>query len=164
MSESWRTRFFRWGLNLAPVYWGTGGWLTYMAADWREAQLEIPLNWRTRNYVGTIFGGSMYGAVDPIYMLMYLNILGDDYIVWDKSATIHFKKPGRSTLHAQFVISEDELAEIRTATAHEYSIDRTYQVDLFDESGTLCATVDKVLYFRRKDAQRSSEPSLTDKT
>jgi hypothetical protein len=34
---------------------------------WRsEVRVRVPLGWRTRNYVGTIFGGSMYGAVDPL--------------------------------------------------------------------------------------------------
>jgi acyl-coenzyme A thioesterase PaaI-like protein len=50
--------------------------VTYIAADWREVRIQLPLNWRTRNYVGTIFGGSLYGAVDPIYMIMLIKALG----------------------------------------------------------------------------------------
>jgi hypothetical protein len=33
--------------------------------------------------------------------------------VWDKAATIRFKKPGRGTLYARFVIPEEEIATIR---------------------------------------------------
>src|SRR5947209_4931365 len=94
-----------WSFYLYSCYRGTGGRLIYIAPDWREIRLKIPLSWRTRNYVGTIFGGSMYGAVDPIYMLMLIRCLGPGYIVWDKAATLQFKKPGRSTLYAGFVIS-----------------------------------------------------------
>ncbi len=70
MPESIRTTLMRWGFNLFPAYRGTGGRITYIAADWREVRVTLPLNWRTGNYVGTIFGGSMYGAVDPLYMVM----------------------------------------------------------------------------------------------
>jgi hypothetical protein len=38
----------------------------------------MPLSWRTRNYVGTIFGGSMNSAVDPIYMVILIRRLGKD--------------------------------------------------------------------------------------
>lgn len=94
MVESLRTKISRWGFNFFPAYRGTGARITYIASDWREVRIKLPLNWRTRNYVGTIYGGSMYGAADPIYMLMLIKVLGSDYVVWDKAASIRFKKPG----------------------------------------------------------------------
>jgi acyl-coenzyme A thioesterase PaaI-like protein len=139
-----------WTFYLFGCYRGTGGRVTYIAPDWSEVRLAIPLSWRTRNYVGTIFGGSLYGAVDPIYMLMLIRRLGPDYLVWDKTATIEFKRPGRETLHARFVVTDDELAAIRSAFAAERSIDRRYTVDLVTASGTVCATVGKVIYIRRR--------------
>src|SRR6516162_5291913 len=102
MAESLQSRIQRWGFNWFPAFRGMGGRITYLASDWRELRLQIPLARRTRNYVGTIYGGSMYGAVDPIYMVMLIKVLGSEYIVWDKSASIRFKKPGRSTLYAEF--------------------------------------------------------------
>ena len=88
MSESLRTRIMRWGFNLFPALRRTGGRITYISSDLKQVRLKVPLNWRTRNYVGTIFGGCMYGAVDPVYMVMFIKLLGSGYIVWDKSATI----------------------------------------------------------------------------
>src|SRR3954467_6939617 len=107
MPESWRTRIDRWGFNFFPAYRGTGGRITYLADDYHEVHVKLPLSWRTRNYVGTIFGGSLYGAVDPVYMIMLIKILGSDYIVWDKAATIRFKRPGRETLRAKFRIEPE---------------------------------------------------------
>ena len=98
MSESFASRRLRWLFNLLPAYRGTGGRVTYIASDFREVRVKLPLSWRTRNYVGTIYGGSLYGAVDGVYMVMLIRILGPEYIVWDKAATIRFRKPGRSTL------------------------------------------------------------------
>ena len=141
----------RWGFNFFPAFRGTGARVTYMSGDFREVHVKLPLNWRTRNYVGTIFGGSLYGAVDPHYMIMLIKILGPDYIVWDKAATIRFKKPGRGTLYAHFVIPEEEIETIRRLLATEPSIDRVYRVDLVDESGVVHAEVEKTVYIRRKD-------------
>ena len=137
-------------MNLWPCYWGTGVRLKYVSKDFREIRLDVPLNWRTRNYVGTIFGGSMYGAVDPIYMLMLIKNLGPSYEVWDKAATIRFKKPGRTTLHASFTLNQEEIDQIHQELSNADSIDRIYNVDLTDEKGTACATVEKIIHIRKK--------------
>ena len=136
-------------LNLWPCYYGTGVHLKYVAKDFREMHLEVPLNWRTRNYVGTIFGGSMYGAVDPVCMLMLIKNLGPDYVVWDKAASIRFKKPGRSTLHVTVKIDQKEIDQIRSDLTATNSLDRTYTIDLTDEDGTVCATVEKIIHIRK---------------
>lgn len=150
MKEAIANKLRCWSFYVYGCYRGTGGRLKYIAPDWREVRLEVPLSWRTRNYVGTIFGGSMYGAADPIYMLMLIKVLGADYIVWDKAASIEFKKPGRTTLRAHFVITEEETAAIKRALEGQKSVDRTYRVDLVDNSGAVCATVEKVIYIRRR--------------
>ena len=150
MSESLRTRLIRWGFNWFPAFRGTGGRITYIARDFREVRLRLPLSWRTRNYVGTIFGGSMYGAVDPIYMIMLIRALGPAYVVWDKSASIRFRRPGRTTLHARFVITDEEVDAIRAALRDERSTDRVYSVDLMDGDGVVHATVEKTIHVRRK--------------
>lgn len=148
MPESFRTRLLRWGFNLFPAYGGTGGRITYIAGDFKEIRIRLPLSWRTRNYVGTIFGGSLYGAVDPIYMIMLIKILGSEYVVWDKAATIRFRKPARSTLFATCRIDDAEIEAIRAASANG-PIDRVYSIELVDGDGTVYATVEKTIYVRR---------------
>jgi hypothetical protein len=149
MAESWSTRLTRWGFNWFPAYRGTGAWVTYIASDWREARIKLPLNIQTHNYVGTTFGGSMYGAVDPFYMIMLIRNLGKDYVVWDKAATIRFKKPGRATLYARFTLDQAELDAIRAELRTARSIDRVYRVDLLDAQGVVHAEIDKIIYIRR---------------
>ena len=150
MRESLRSGLTRRIINLLPAYFGTGGRLTFVADDWREVRLEIPLTLRTRNYVGTIFGGSMYGAVDPVYMVMLIKNLGPGYDVWDKSASIRFKRPGRTTLHARFLLTGDELRSIETALATEKSVNRVYQIELTDSRGVVHAQVEKTVYIARR--------------
>jgi hypothetical protein len=149
MPESFESRLLRWKFNLFPAYRGTGARVTYIAADFREIRVELPLNFRSRNAVGTIYGGSMYGAVDPIYMIMLMKLLGRDYVVWDKAATIRFRKPGRTTLFATFRLDDNELTAIRDATASGTPVDRTYNVELADADGVVHAEVEKVIYVRR---------------
>jgi len=150
MPESLESRFLRWKFNLFPAYRGSGARVTYIADDFREVRVKLPLSWRSRNAVGTIFGGSMYAAVDPVYMIMLLRLLGRDYVVWDKTATIRFRKPGRTTLFATFVIDDAELEAIRSATATGQPVDRTYNVDLSDADGVVHASVEKIIYVRKK--------------
>jgi acyl-coenzyme A thioesterase PaaI-like protein len=148
--ESWRSRLTRWGFNWFPAYRGTGARIEHIAADWSEVRIRLPLSWRTRNYVGTIFGGSMYGAIDPIYMIMLIKRLGPGYEVWDKAATIRFRRPGRSTLRATFRIGADELDAIRAAVARDGRHEHRFMVDLVNAAGETAASCEKLLSIRRR--------------
>ena len=153
MPESFGTRLTRWGFNFFPAYRGMGGRITYIAADWREVRVALSLNWRTRNYVGTIYGGSIYGVADPIYMIMLIKTLGPNYVVWDKAGSVRFRRPGRSTLYARFLLGEDELNLIRRQAAVAPKLDRVYSVDLVDHAGTVHATIEKTIQIRRRGAE-----------
>ncbi len=150
MPESWKTRLHRWGFNWFPAYRATGARIEYVAHDWMEIRIRLPLNWRTRNYVGTLFGGSIYGAVDPVYMLMLIKTLGPGYEVWDKAASIRFRRPGRSTLRAVFRLDAAELQAIRAEVAAAGRSERRYTVELVDEAGEVCASCEKVLSIRAR--------------
>jgi acyl-coenzyme A thioesterase PaaI-like protein len=149
----------RWRINLFYWFAAPGARVTRISPDWREVDLQLRLNWRNRNYVGTIFGGTLYSALDPIYMLMLIRNLGSDYVVWDKAATITFKKPGRGTLYARFRLTQEQLHEIRSALEWQRSIDRILTVDLTDAEGTVHVTAEKVIYLRKKQAAAGSDAS-----
>lgn len=150
MPESFASSFARFKFNLFPAYRGTGGRVEYISDDFREIRIKLPLSWRTRNYVGTIFGGSLYGAVDPILMIMLIKNLGKEFIVWDKSASIRFKRPGTETLYAEFRIGDAELDEIRSLLRDRKSVDRIYEVELKDADGKVCCAIQKTIYIARK--------------
>lgn len=152
MGGPWRARL---AFNLWPCIRGTGGRVTHVAPDWSELAVRLPLNWRTRNYVGTTYGGSMYAALDPYLMLMLIQRLGPGYVVWDKAASIRFRRPGRSTLTATFRVGDDELAELRELVDLEGGrVDWVRSIDLVDEHGEVHATVEKVLYVATRAADR----------
>jgi uncharacterized protein DUF4442 len=144
----------RWGFNVFPAFRGTGGRVTYIASDWSEIRVRLPLNWRTRNYVGTIFGGSMYAAIDPMYMFMLIKILGPGYVVWDKSAAIRFRRPGRETLFATFSLAPEQVDAIRADVGRDGKTEREFTVDLVSRSGEVHATAQKVVSIRSVESAR----------
>ena len=150
MSESLNTKFQRWSFNFFPAYRRTGARITYIKADFREVRIKLPLNWTTRNYVGSLFGGSMFAAVDPILMIMFLKNLSRDYLVWVKSGSIQFRKPAYSTLYTTFVIDEAEIQQIREKLEHTEKTVRNYKTELVNEEGIIHAVVEQELYFRKK--------------
>jgi acyl-coenzyme A thioesterase PaaI-like protein len=157
--ESFKTKLRRWALNFFPAYRGTGGRVTYISDDYTEIHVRLPLSWRTRNYVGTIYGGSMYGAIDPVYMLMLIKLLGSDYVVWDKAATIRFRRPGRTTLRAKFFIDPSEVEAIKEELRGRESVDRVYTVELVDDAGKVHARVEKTLYVARRERAGARDAS-----
>lgn len=150
MPESITTRITRWMYNFYPVYRRTGARIIYIGESWKEVRIALPLRFWTRNYYGTISGISMFGAADPIYMVMLIKLLGPEYVVWDKKATIYFKKPGKTLLTARFLINDTELDLIRNRLESEKSLTRTYPVDLIDNAGMVCATVEKEIHVRKR--------------
>lgn len=143
-------RAFRYFLNFFPAFRGTGGWVTHIAPNWSEMRVRLPLSWRTRNYVGTIFGGSLYAAIDPHFMFMLMHRLGPDYLVWDKGASVRFRKPGREQLYAVCRMPDEEIAEVKKLLESADKLDRTYTVDLVTADGVACATVEKIVNVRRR--------------
>jgi len=150
MPESFATKIDRWKFNIFPAYRGSGARVLYISDDYRELRVKIPLSWRTKNYVGTIYGGSMYAGIDPIYMLMLIRNLSTDYVVWDKSATIRFKRPGKETLFAEFYLTQEELSEIKHQLETKKSVDRIYTVELTDKNGKVHCIIEKTLYIAKK--------------
>jgi acyl-coenzyme A thioesterase PaaI-like protein len=148
MPESWSSRLERWRLNRFPAYRGTGARITHIASDWDEVRVRLPLNWRTRNYVGTIFGGSLYGAVDPIYMVMLIRALGPDFIVWNQSAVVTYLRPGRSTLEATFRLEDGLVAAIASDARTHGRTTREFVVELVDAAGEVCCRCRQTLYVR----------------
>jgi len=123
--KSWGTRFM---FNLFPCYRRTGVKVTYISPDFHEVRIKLPLNWKTRGYNGSTFGGSMYACVDPVYMTMISWCLGKGYIAWDKAAQIDFRKPGKGTLFSTFRLPPDELPRIRAELEETDRVERIYDV------------------------------------
>jgi hypothetical protein len=147
---SLRKKFLEKMINFYGPFVGAGVRLEKMTKDYRHARVSMKLTFYNKNYMGTQFGGSLYAMVDPWYMLMLIKNLGTDYIVWDKGATINFRKPGLGTVTAEFNLTDAHLEEIRATLMTQNKMDYIFKVEIRDTHGKLIADVDKVLYIRRK--------------
>lgn len=137
-------------LRFYGPYLGAGIRVTHISDDWREVQVEMIRHWYNRNAVGTHFGGSLYSMVDPHFMLMLMQLLGEEYMVWDKSAHIDFLKAVRGKVTAKFYISDQELEDIRNRTENGEKYLPEFAVEIHDEGGEAIARVKKVIYIRKK--------------
>ncbi len=149
-SENFKSKVKRFVFNLFPAIRGTGGWVSFISDDWRELHIRLPLSWRTRNYVGTVFGGSIYASTDPFYMIQLMKILGKEYVVWDKAAQIRFKRPIKKSVYARFLITDEILDEIKGKVKQYGSYDIELPVQFQDKEATVYAEIIKTIYIADK--------------
>jgi acyl-coenzyme A thioesterase PaaI-like protein len=143
-------------MNLWPPYLFAGVRIRTIADDWRSAEVELRSHWWNRNYVGVHFGGNLFSMADPFWMLLTLNALGRDYIVWDKAGEIAFLTPGRGTVRVRFDLDDATLDEIRAATASGEKHLRWFESEIVNAEGEAVARVRKQLHIRRKKRAPSS--------
>lgn len=134
-------------LSVWPPYLGAGIRVR-PSEDLRTYEVRMKLHWWNRNYVNTHFGGSLYSMCDPYFMLILIEALGHGYIVWDKAATIRFRRPGKGTVRATFHIPQERIDEIRAAADRGEKVEPVFQVNILDEQGEVVAEVEKLLYIR----------------
>lgn len=151
MPKTGRRRPFRLRLiNLWPPYLGAGIRVTRISEDLLTYEVRMKLRWYNRNYVGTQFGGSLYSMCDPFFMLILMEGLGKAYEVWDKSASIRFRRPGRSAVWATFHVPETEIEAVRREADEAGKAEPRFSVDVLDDEGEVVARVEKLLHVRLK--------------
>ena len=139
-------------LSIWPPFLFSGIRLEALSDDWRYARVRLKLAWYNRNYVKTQFGGALFTMADPFWMIMVMESLGRDYIVWDKAGAIDFVAPGREDVFAEFLLDDATLDDLRAATAGGEKTLRWFEVDVKTARGEVVARVRKQLYVRRKQA------------
>lgn len=146
-------RLLKW-INWYPPFLGMNIRVVDYSPDFLTIRVQSKLTRRNLNAVGTHFGGTLYAMCDPFFMLMLMRALGEDYIVWDKAAHIQFIRPGRGTVRATFHIPPEHIAEIRAAADRGEKVEPTFTVDVVDEQNQIVAHVEKLLYVRKKSANK----------
>jgi acyl-coenzyme A thioesterase PaaI-like protein len=137
-------------LRFFPPYLGAGVRVTDVAPDLTALEVAMNFSAWNRNFVGTQFGGSLYSMCDPFFMLMLMMQLGDGYVVWDKSASIDFLRPGHGKVKARFEMPRAKVDELRAEVDEKGKINPAFEVTVVDEKGEAIARVRKVLSVRRK--------------
>lgn len=143
-------KLFQVGFNISPMYRRSTGRITSVSEDLLKIDIKIPLSYKNRNYVGTIYGGSLYSATDPIYMVQLINILGEDFVVWDKSSEIKYKRPAKKVAYATFEFTKEEIENIKERVRMENEFDLTKNLIIIGPDKEVYCEVKKVLYIADK--------------
>ncbi len=145
--KSWQLRLL---LNVWPPFRFGGIRVQQVDKDFRYAKVRLKLAWYNQNYVRTQFGGNLFSMTDPFWMILVMQCLGRDYIVWDRAGEIDFVAPGREDVYAEFRVDDAMLDELRAATANGEKYLRWFDTDVKTAGGDVIARVRKQLYVRRK--------------
>ncbi|MCG6138982.1 DUF4442 domain-containing protein [Leptospira mtsangambouensis] len=148
--RSWKKRFKIWLYNFYPPYVGAGIRIKEIAPDFSYFRSEMKLRFYNKNYVGVHFGGSLYSMCDPFFMLILLERLGSDYIVWDKAGNMIFVKPGTGKVVAEFRIPETEIQRIKDEIEVKKKGDYLFTTDVKNEEGEVIAKLEKTVYIRKR--------------
>jgi Domain of unknown function (DUF4442) len=137
-------------INFWPPFLGAGIRVTRWDPDWRAVDVSLPMRRWNANFVGTHYGGSLYSMVDPFYMLMLIENLGPEYVVWDKAAQIRFRRPGKGRVTANFRLSQAQIDDIRAALQTADKLEPSFPVEIRSDSGELVAEVQKLLHIKKR--------------
>ena len=141
-----KSKVMRYGINLSPMYRRTSAKVTYISKDFLKITIKLPYSYKNTNYVNTIFGGSMFSAVDPFPMVQLINLIGEEYVVWDKAAEIFYRRPAKEDLYAEFTYNLEELGDIKQKVNdnNEFEIIKSTQLTNKDKSIVFCEVRKKV--------------------
>lgn len=118
----------------------------------RTAEVRIAKSIFNRNYNKTIFGGTIFSAVDPVYVFMYWQIFarrGIKVQSWLKSASIDYKKPGDTDLSVRFILSEEDITEAANALENIGKFVKKHAVQVFNTRNEVCAEAITEVYMRK---------------
>lgn len=137
-------------LNIWPPFLFSGISVQEISKDFRHVKVQLKKKLLTSNYVGTLFGGSLFAMTDPFYMVMVLKNLGNDYIVWDKRSEIEYVSPGKRTVFAEFNLWDSDIDEIKREVEASGKFLKWFEVEIKAADATVVAIVRKQIYIRKK--------------
>jgi acyl-coenzyme A thioesterase PaaI-like protein len=137
-------------MNVWPPFVAAGIHVLSIAADWRHAKVRLRRRWYNQNYVGTHFGGSLFAMTDPFWMIMVMENLGRDYLVWDKAGAIEFVAALREPVFVEFRLDDAVLDALRAAAAGGEKVLHWFETEVRSADGQLAARVRKQVYVRLK--------------
>lgn len=144
-------RKMRWMFNLYPPLLFQRIRCTYVAEDFRQMDFRIRKSRWNKNHNGTIFGGTIYAAADPVIPVMYWQGLKERGILiqaWLMAASIQFEKPGDTDLYLRFALAEEDFDQAEAELAERKKSVRTHQVEVHNGDGERCANAEVVTYLR----------------
>ena len=141
----------KWAMRLYPPLFFQRIWVVKFGREFKTVEVKIFKSLFNSNYNKSIFGGTIFGASDPFYALLFDQIMqrkGYKVRVWLKSAQINYLKPGRSHLYFKIILTDEEINEACHILNTVGKFVKAYPIEIFNKEGDLCATVSNEVYIR----------------
>lgn len=142
-----------WALRIYPPLFFQRIWVRRILPGYRGIDVKVHYSILNRNSNGSIFGGTIFSATDPLYALLLDHIMrsrGMDVIVWLKSAKIRYIIPARSALFISIRIKEETIQEAMDSLHSSGKYVETFTIELVDRSGEVCAVAENEVYIKKK--------------
>src|SRR5262252_10383353 len=128
-----------------------------ISAGWRNVRILLPLNARSRNPGGVMFGGYQAALADPIAALACARIF-PGYSVWTRAMTISFDHGGNSDLEMRFSLTPEQEAAIRIELERDGRSTPSFEYGYFRKDGVRCTVVRNTVAIRPRGYKRATTP------
>jgi acyl-coenzyme A thioesterase PaaI-like protein len=135
-------------LEFYPPFFFMGAKVAKITSDYRSIRVELPLRWYSKNHNGTMFGGFICAISDPIAALLCSRIFAECE-VWTQSHSVKFLRPGRTRLHFDIHITDQDLEQIRLGLETHHKMSHTFEFDFKDRHQKVIAHVSNTVFLRK---------------
>ncbi len=142
------------GLEWYPPFLCMGVRVLALSDDWRQVRLLLPLNWRTRNPGGSMFGGCMASLADPIAALACSRVF-PGYAVWTRAMSLDFRREGRGDLELRFDFDPALEQRVRDELVQRDRATPSFEYAYFSSDGEPCALVHNTVAIRTHHRHQS---------
>lgn len=141
----------RWMLRLYPPLLFQRVRVEEIGAGFRSCRVRVGRSLLNRNLNGTIFGGAIFCAADPIYALLYWQVFarrGVRLESWLKAASIRYRKPASTHVTLEFAIEDEDIEELAAQLGRTGRADRVHVTRAIDAHGDVCAEIETRVHLR----------------
>lgn len=135
-------RGVRWLMNgYPPLLFAAVRWQS-ISDDFLHARVVVKRRLVNRNLNGTIFGGALSAAADPVFAILLWQVFvrrGRAVEGWTARSSVDFVRPGRSHLTLDFAIDEGQLAALGAELDAAGRAEHESTVEAIDREGQVCA-------------------------
>lgn len=145
-------KMLTWILRFYPPFLCQRIWVKKIHADFSQVDIKIFKSFLNINSNKTIFGGTMFSAVDPIHPILLDQLFQKNgyskTVAWLKSAKISYLKPAKKNLNFSITLAATDIEEAFQSLAQQGRVIKTFEINIYDMDGTLCARSQNEVYIR----------------
>ncbi|MBE8714631.1 DUF4442 domain-containing protein [Sphingobacterium hungaricum] len=142
----------KWILRTYPPFFFQRIWVNKIHPDFMGIDVTISKSFLNINANKTIFGGTIFSSLDPLHSILLDQIFQakglSKTVAWLKSSQISFLKPGTNKLKISIRLIPEEIDEALEIIKTRGKVIKTFQTDVYDLKGVLCAQATNEVYIR----------------